>query len=629
MGAAFGFAFFGGEELLNLGLARPLGLVNTLELLPFYVLVPAALGLGLGAVGFQGIAAAIWLWGGFCALVLTGPLGGLLQGLGLPGPLGVVAASVLMLPVVILLLFLTKERDSLRWGALAAAWGATLVGFELNQWLGSPLSPLALGVDVVLLAAAGWVAPQLARLLAQRQPRAGVMAFLVGLLFWSLRLLGAGFVQDRLPAPPAYKGAAPPDLLLVVVSGLRADRLGHFGYADGQTPVIDQLAARSLAYEQAQAASSDPLSAFASLLTGRLPGAHKAGRVDGVDRELSASARTVAEYLRQASYNTGAIFAEPERMNGLGLDQGFAWLDSPPPIGHRPLLLPTLNVLRLPVLRERDHASAAQVVARAQRWYESQASSSAPTFLMVQLADLEPPYKVPRELDPLLTDLSATYDQQLTEVDTALGALLEAAGKDTWVVLTADVGLNLGEHGRDPSTPGAWRERHGGDLYQEQLGVPLLVFRPRNLRPHTIPRPVSTMDVLPTVLDLVELRALEGLDGRVLPEPFGRVAPEEEQPIASQLLDPAALAVRVGPWKLVERGGERSLYNLVLDPGESQDLAAQEPAQVAALSAQLPGRPRPPPAVGPQQGAPPEVPTELPPGDPALAPPGAPAEGAP
>lgn len=41
MGAAFGFAFFGGEELLNLGLARPLGLVNTLELLPFYVLVPA------------------------------------------------------------------------------------------------------------------------------------------------------------------------------------------------------------------------------------------------------------------------------------------------------------------------------------------------------------------------------------------------------------------------------------------------------------------------------------------------------------------------------------------------------------------------------------------------------------
>ena len=86
-----------------------------------------------------------------------------------------------------------------------------------------------------------------------------------------------------------------PDVLVLLIDTLRADRLGCYGYAKA-TPTIDALASRSVVFDSLFTTSSTTLPAHASLLTGRDPGGLRNGYT------VSYSAVTLAEVLSREGY---------------------------------------------------------------------------------------------------------------------------------------------------------------------------------------------------------------------------------------------------------------------------------------------------------------------------------------
>lgn len=594
MGASFGMAFLGSEELLNVFIGAPLRLGELVQVLPFYVLIPAALGAILGAIGFQGIAAAIWIWGGFTLWLTVGPAAAIVSGAGLPGVLGVALAAAAVFAAVILMLFLSRDRDELRWGFMTAGWVVVLFGGAVEQRLPSATSLLAIGLNLGLLLMGVAIALGVAKALGHRQPRAGVMAALLALLVWIGRATLAPAMVTPIPAPDPAAASGQPPILLLVVSGLRADHMGFFGAPAENTPTLDELAARSITYDQAQSASPSRLPALASMFTGQLPSVH------GLTPEspsLSPSARTLAEYLQAKGYSTGAIFADPAVSAATGLNQGFRHYDARPGLSHRPLVLTTLNLLNVPVLQTRNRRPAATVVAEAQAFLALQGQT--PFFLVVQLADLLPPYDGPSELvgGQDVPDIEARYTAKLRALDADIQRLIEATPKGTWIIVTSDHGVALAERdSRYPNQERAPGVYFGDTMYQEQLRVPLLFFKPRNLKPYTALRPARTYDILPTVLKIIQERALEGMDGELLYEVIGS-APEEN--IGEVLISEAngvgepMRAVRSGPWKLIEGPEGDELYNLIMDPGETMNLASQSPDIAKELSWRMPGRQRP------------------------------------
>jgi arylsulfatase A-like enzyme len=595
MGASFGMAFLGSEELLNVFIGAPLRLGELVQVLPFYVLVPALMGAILGAIGFQGIAAAIWIWGGFTFWLTMGPAAEILTHAGLPGIIGVVLAAVAVFASVILMLFLSRDRDELRWGFLAAGWVVVLFGGAVQQRLEESASLISIGLNLGLLLMGVAISLGVAKALGHRQPRAGVMAALFAMLVWLGRVTLGPTMVVPIPAPaPSATPSAQPPILLLIVSGLRPDHMGFFGAPAENTPALDELAARSITYDQAQSASPARLPALASIFTGQLPSSH------GLTPEspsLSPSARTLAEYLQAKGYSTGAILADPAVSVATGLNQGFRHFDARPGLSHRPLLLTTLNLLNAPVLMTRNRRPATTVVTEAQSFLSVQGQT--PFFLVVQLADLMPPYDGPSELlgDQDVVDIEGRYTAKLQALDADIRRLIDATPKGTWIIVTSDHGIALGERdGRYPNQPRAPGVYSGDTMYQEQLRVPLVFFKPRNLKPYTALRPARAYDILPTVLKIIQERALEGMDGELLHEVIGS-APEEDlvDVLVSEANNVGApmRAVRSGPWKLIEGPDGEELYNLIMDPGETMNLGSQSPDIAKELSWFMPGRQRP------------------------------------
>jgi arylsulfatase A-like enzyme len=187
-----------------------------------------------------------------------------------------------------------------------------------------------------------------------------------------------------------------------------------------------------------------------------------------------------------------------------------------------------------------------------------------------------------------LTHLEGLYDAGIRQLDDQLQPLLELVKRsdvlaNTVVVVTSDHGEEFQDHGSF---------MHGSTHYQELLHVPLILAGasvPKGLR---ITAPVSLVDVMPTALDLLGVPAQEGVDGRSLrplwegdAEQDGRLLLAETGPME----DDALRSVRRGHLKLIadSRTGEKRLYDLADDPGETRDLAAQRPDDVRELSDRL------------------------------------------
>jgi choline-sulfatase len=294
---------------------------------------------------------------------------------------------------------------------------------------------------------------------------AGLLAGIVALWLWWR-------------APGDYAGpTGDASLLLITVDGLRCDRTGACAGPAGLTPSLDRLASRGVSFERAITAAVASAPAHATLLTGRWPFAHGVRAAAG-DR-LAAGTPTLAGILAGKGFKTWAVVSTAELSGITGLDQGFEIHDDQTGGRHRPARAVSEDAI------ERIRQLPA---GRFLFWLQY-------TDPALPIAAAEP-FRAQHAARP--------YDGIVAQVDAEIGRVLdalEASGRSgrTLIVVAGSHGHSLGAHDE---------MLYGSTLHDEAVRVPLIVSLP----PHVpsgvrVPGVVRTVDVLPTVADLLRAGA--------------------------------------------------------------------------------------------------------------------------
>src|SRR5262245_24567278 len=126
-------------------------------------------------------------------------------------------------------------------------------------------------------------------------------------------------------------GRRAPNVVLVVIDTLRADRLGAYGNQRGLTPFLDTLATKGTLFEHAYAVSSWTIPSVASLFTSRYPTQH---HVVTFFSRIADSEVTLAERLHDGGWVGGCFSANPNLRKDWGDGQGFdeLWSDLTPDV---------------------------------------------------------------------------------------------------------------------------------------------------------------------------------------------------------------------------------------------------------------------------------------------------------
>jgi membrane-anchored protein YejM (alkaline phosphatase superfamily) len=360
--------------------------------------------------------------------------------------------------------------------------------------------------------------------------------------------------------PTSAEAAAPRNLVLISLDTLRADRLGAYGYARPTSPEIDhRLAAQGTVFTHAYSTYPGTGGSHASILTGLYPCAV----VPDLAQPIHPRAATLAELLRAAGYETAAFTEDGYVIAAHGFARGFGSF-----------------VEGTSALVTEPTGQADKTFARALDWVRAR---RAPWFAFLHTYQVHYPYAPPpgyleRVLGsgPADTSDSARYDAEIRYTDELLAKFLAGldqlgATQNTLVVLLADHGEQFGEHGLT---------LHGNSLYDELLHVPLIMRAP-GLVPAGLraDMPVDMTDVMPTVLDLLQLPPAQWTNGRSL-VPLLRGASLPDRPLYASLVFTRQVAVRVPPtkWIIDQATGRVHSYDLHGDARELRDLGASSPA---------------------------------------------------
>jgi arylsulfatase A-like enzyme/Flp pilus assembly protein TadD len=395
----------------------------------------------------------------------------------------------------------------------------------------------------------------------------------------------ASSCSGRAPDPPR----AARHLLLVSIDTLRADRLGCYGNRTVATPAIDRLAREGALATDATVHVPLTRPSHASLFTGLLP--HEHGLRDNVSPPLADSIPTLASILDGAGFATGAFVASVVLSAQSGLNRGFDVYDDRFDLGPDDARF--LDSVQKPGDR---------VVEAAVEWVRKWGLSSfhhprtsrdemgtVPIFAWVHLYEPHDPYDPPEPYRTRYKD--RPYDGEVAWADALVGRLLsalEADGMldDTLVVVTSDHGEGLDEHA-EPT--------HGFFVYETTLKVPLIARGPGVEAGRRVTTTIRTIDLLPTVLDLLGVERPAGLrlSGRSVAGALG--GGDQPEPVAATAESLTPLlhygwsdlrSIREGSWKFI-LAPRPELYDLERDPGERTNVIASHARTAAKLRGRL------------------------------------------
>ncbi len=488
------------------------------------------------------------------------------------------------------------------------------------QLHGAACAVLALGIGY-----------RLSRRIARNEPR---FRSLVGRTLRALGVASAALVGAGLLAlvieprtGPAARPVAPrgaPNVLLIVLDTVRADRLSAYGYHRPTTPSLERLAARGIRFAQARSTAPWTLPSHASLMTGRWPHELSAD----FSGPLDATFPTLAEYLSSRGYATAGFVANRTYAGAeSGLARGFSHYEDQDLSPSGILLSSALGGRILgPLLAGEgcighpdelpDRKDAAEVCDELLAWLADR-PRERPYFAFLNFYDAHNPYIPPahsrrhfgeppesladrvillewfiQKKDALtrrqLQMASDAYDDCLAYLDDQLGRLFDELGRrgdlgETLVIVTADHGEHFGEHGL---------YGHASSLYDQEVRVPLVIVPPRGgTAGRVVDRAVSLRDIPATVVDLAGLGDHTPFPGRSLARCWdpamtadaddGAVLAEVDEPAQaspnqgrSPIFRGAIRAVIADAKAYIRNGdGVEELYDLASDPGESHDLA--------------------------------------------------------
>jgi arylsulfatase A-like enzyme len=374
---------------------------------------------------------------------------------------------------------------------------------------------------------------------------------LVTLVTAVVAMLGEFWWHRARPEP------GPIGVVLITLDTTRADRLSPYGMMDVSMPHLERLAREGVVFDQASSVAPLTLPSHCSIFTGLFPPAH--GVRDNADRALAPDHTTLAEILKARGFETaafvGSAVLDPDR----GLEQGFSQ--------YRGVSRATLKG-RATSMVEADSRQrrADEVIADATRWLERIDGSRF--FLWTHLNDPHRPYDPP---EPFRSRYFDPYVGEIAFADSQIGRLLEALDRQglldrTIVIVAGDHGESLGEHGeRD----------HGIFVYESVLRVPLIIRGP-GLAPHRVGEAVRLVDVMPTVLEMLDLPG-PAVDGVSLVDVMSGRRRNLDLEVFAESIYPLRFgwsplrALRGGRFKLID-APRPELYDLERDPFEERNL---------------------------------------------------------
>jgi arylsulfatase A-like enzyme len=412
-------------------------------------------------------------------------------------------------------------------------------------------------------------------------------------------ILGVGFVL--LTVPPPGDGAAPlpsrppstrPDVLVVTVDTLRADRLGSYGYGRRTSPHLDRLLEDGVRFTQARVVEPLTNPSICSMMTSLYPQDHGASR-NGL--RMRRGLASLPKSLSDHGYDTAAFVGNWTLKNKLsGLGEHFDDYES---ILTRKRWFGFL----------RSEATAADLTTAAIEWLDDYRDHGAgrPFLLWVHYVEPHAPYRLQEGFaEPLglSTDAgkhppSDRYDTEVAFVDHQIGRLIREVetrlDSPPLIVFASDHGESLGEHDY-------WG--HGRNLHEPGLRVPMgLTWRGRV--PATVVRaPALNIDLAPTVLSVLDIPIpasfrgydwADALNGGATPD--GRITHYQTHKGAVISKHESELARRKGLLAvglidgslkeiLVVSDGKRELWNLETDPAEHTNLAETGSSPSESLS---------------------------------------------
>ncbi len=388
------------------------------------------------------------------------------------------------------------------------------------------------------------------------------------------------------------------NVILISLDTLRADHLGCYGYHRNTTPFLDTFAKKGILFENCISTAPWTLPAHVSLLTSLYSSSHSViddglGSIPPMlQSSIPPEIKTLPEILQDKGFETRAITSHLYVSDRFGFERGFN------------------------IFHYKQGQIAGEVTQRALSWLDI--LSDRPFFLFLHYFDCHDPYAAPppyrNMFDPAyegdidgrlktivrytkakmtesdLKHLIARYDGEIRYVDDYLRRFIERIEKaglleNTMIIITSDHGEEFKDHGS---------LHHGHTLFEELIRVPLLLFLSGDIpiSQRRIKSQVSLVDIMPTILDFLELDIPRGMEGETL-IPYLKKANRKPRVAYSETSRYKAFqaCVRTNEYKNIISdkfsGHRETIYNLERDPGEKVNLAGSSPIPVGEFEKKL------------------------------------------
>ncbi len=384
------------------------------------------------------------------------------------------------------------------------------------------------------------------------------------------------------------------NVILISIDTLRADHLNCYGYAADTSSHIAEFSKDTALFQQAIAQAPSTAPSHASMLTGVIPSVHNT--LVSKKSKMSDSIRPLAEILKSKGFSTASFNGGAQVSAQFGFDRGFDIYQS---------------FSRTDYENERFRDRISEGI----NWIETHKDQKFFLFLhsfevhvpyapdAQQLAALGSSYRGPvpnvvtetyvRSINKkrvILDDedrrhIVDLYDSEIRGMDEAFAELdryLRSSGlfDKTIIIFTSDHGEEFSEHGKMAT--------HADTLFDEVLKVPLLIKFPHQMfAGKQVQQQVRSIDILPTVLDVLHIEPDPQVQGRSL---IGLLQGDADfDPYAISQIDAPAKrlprSLRSLGWKYL--ADRHRLFNLAADPQERNNVAVEFPEVLARMQAEV------------------------------------------
>ncbi len=370
-----------------------------------------------------------------------------------------------------------------------------------------------------------------------------------------------------------------PNIILISIDSLRADHLSCYGYRRNTSPNIDQLASQGILFKNGFSQATWTLPSHASIFLSQYVWRHK---VNNQNKRLGNSCATLAEILKDRDYATCAFVSGGFLSSKFGFGRGFE------------------------VYRSGRARGIASFIDKLFNWLESVRDRRF--FLFIHTMDIHEPYNPPSPYFNLYTNgyskgnllktskgievkglnaskltpeeidyIIAVYDGGINYVDEQLGKIFEKLDQlgiddNTIIILTADHGEAFGEHGK---------LSHGHKPYIELVHVPLIMKGPGMPRNRIYENFVQHIDILPTILEILNIPQRKEMQGRSLLSLIKNFEIQESPKTYSWALyresllppKPPSISLRTKEWTyIMTKKRPDELYDRINDPKEQNNI---------------------------------------------------------